>query len=134
MKENDFILMLEDDPDDRIITGTTMTDLGFFTDLRFVNNSHEFFSVLEKDDLPKLILLDYNSAPQNAVEILKTLKSKARLQHIPVVVLSETSSPKHVQECYRHGANSYIIKPSSIAETKEKIKSFFTYWLNTAEV
>jgi CheY-like chemotaxis protein len=128
MKENSFILMLEDDPDDRFITQSTMSELGYNTDIKFVKDSQEFFAVLENAALPALILLDYNSSPQNAVEILKTLKTDNNYRSIPVVVLSDSTSPKHARECYMHGASSYINKPTSMAGTTGKIDIFLKYW------
>jgi DNA-binding NarL/FixJ family response regulator len=65
---------------------------------------------------------------------LKHLKSDQNFLHIPVVILGDAEDPGFTAECYRMGANSYIIKPSSIEETKKKITLFFKYWMEVAEL
>jgi CheY-like chemotaxis protein len=134
MKENSFILMLEDDPDDRFITESTIKELGYTTQIKFVKSSDELFSHLESNEKPFLILLDYNSSPLSAVEILKDLKNNGNNKYIPVVVLSDSASQKYVLECYANGASSYVKKPITMPDTKSKINNFFAYWLTTVEV
>jgi CheY-like chemotaxis protein len=134
MKENCYILMLEDDPDDRFIAETTLQELGYTTQITFVKSSDELFSHLESHRKPFLILLDFNSSPMSAVEILKDLKSNDHYKHIPVVVLSESPSQSDITECYANGASSYVIKPVSLADTRNKINTFFEYWLSVVEV
>lgn len=134
MRESSYILMLEDDPDDRFITETTIKELGYATLIKFVKSSDELFSHLESDFKPILILLDHNSSPMGAIDILKDLKSKEEYKHIPVVVLSESASQNEVRECYANGASSYVQKPSSVEDTRSKINGFLEYWLRVVEV
>jgi hypothetical protein len=54
--------------------------------------------------------------------------------HVPVVVLGEVSGDDHIKEWYRAGANTFIVKPSTVAATQKKIKTFFEYWFEVAEV
>jgi CheY-like chemotaxis protein len=55
-------------------------------------------------------------------------------QNIPVVILSDSDLPQYRNECYANGANTFIKKPGTLAETKDKIGAFFKYWLDVAEV
>lgn len=125
--------MLEDDPDDRFITESTLRELGYDIPVHFVNTSTELFNFLGSSARPTLILIDYNSTPMNALDVLKRLKSQEAWAGIPVVVLADSSVPRYVEECYRHGASTFIKKPSTQQGTSEKINSFFHYWLSTAE-
>jgi CheY-like chemotaxis protein len=68
------------------------------------------------------------------VNVLRKLKKNEAFKCIPVVLLSDSSEPIYRQQCYRDGASSFIIKPTSIEETKNKIKSFFTYWTEVVEL
>ncbi len=125
--------MLEDDVDDRFITASTLTELGYPVRISFAKTSDELFSVLQNSDKPFLILIDYNSLPLGAIEILKLLKADEQYRSIPVVVLGESSSPKYIDNCYSAGASSYIRKPTSLADTEFKIDAFFKYWLTVVE-
>ena len=86
-------------------------------------------------DVPegKTTLLPH-AKPMNAIEILRDLKSNTRYAHIPVVVLSGTMNKEILHNCYRMGANSFILKPSSTQEINKKISTFIRYWFETVEL
>lgn len=133
------ILMLEHDDDDRYITQAVFDENNYSVKLHFVDNSDDLFAFLiscEKqfNPFPTLILLNHYAAPQNAVDILKDLKSNPKYAHIPVVVLSGTANKEILQRCYAMGANSFILKPASSAEVNDKISSFVRYWFETVEL
>jgi CheY-like chemotaxis protein len=133
LPEGPYILMLEDDPDDRFITENALDDLGHDVRIIFVKNSTELFSFLQASVHPMLILLDQNCITLSALEVIKRLKSDERYCSIPVMVLGE-SVPDNINDYYRFGASSFICKPSSTEATKEKIDLFFRYWLAVAEL
>lgn len=82
---------------------------------------------------PSIILLDYNSRPLGGIDVLKKIKLNYQYNDIPVIILSEVADPVIVSECYRLGASSYITKPFTEKQAKQKIESFFSYWLSVAE-
>jgi len=133
------ILMLEHDSDDRYITEAVFTDNHYPVKINFVNTSDDLFAFLlscEKglSPLPSLILLTHYAGPLNAVDILRLLRQNLKFAHIPVVVLSGTTSEKVVQRCYAMGANSFIQKPSSNSDIQSKISTFVKYWFDTVEL
>lgn len=134
MKENSYILMLEDDPDDRFLTESTIAELGYSALIKFVKSSDELFSYLDSHFKPSLILMDYNSAPMGAAEILRLLKGDDGYKHIPVVVLSDSTASSDIYQCYANGASSYVQKPVTMQDTKNKIEVFLEYWLKVVEV
>jgi DNA-binding NarL/FixJ family response regulator len=81
-----------------------------------------------------LLLIDYNSVPENGSEVLKKIKSLQPINTIPIVILSDSISEKYRDECYAYGASSFIRKPQTVKDTARKIETFFKYWLNVAEV
>lgn len=131
---NRFILMLEDDRDDRYITQETFSALDINTPIKFFTDSSDFFRFLFTSEKPVLILIDYNSTPDNGIEVLKKLKSNPNFNDIPVVVLSESDHPRYKNACYKEGASSFIKKPDTAEATNKKIASFFNYWFDVVEV
>ncbi len=131
---NRFVVMLEGDSDDRYITAQTLSELGINIPIKFFPNSADLFNFLTDAEKPSLILIDYNSSPDNGLEVLKKLKADVQFNDIPVVILSDSDHPKYRNECYRHGASSFIKKPDTIEATNRKIASFFNYWFNVVEV
>ena len=45
----DFILMIEDDPDDQEITKNTITNLKLDVDIKMVNSAREAFQILHQE-------------------------------------------------------------------------------------
>jgi CheY-like chemotaxis protein len=131
---NRFVLMLEGDGDDRYITQQTLSELNIDISIKFLSDSTQFFAFLSGAGKPALILVNYNSTPDNGFDVLKKLKSDPKLCDIPVVILSDSYLPKYKNECYKYGASSFIKKPDTLEATNKKIASFFTYWFDVVEV
>jgi CheY-like chemotaxis protein len=128
------ILMLEDDSDDRYLTNETLGELDMSVDVKFFSSSTDLFDHLANSVKPSLILLDYNTTPDNGLDVLKKLKQNSAYSDIPVVILSDSDHPHYKKECYVNGASSFIKKPDTAEGTKNKIGTFFKYWFEVAEV
>jgi CheY-like chemotaxis protein len=81
--------------------------------------------------IPSLILLDLNLPGIDGRRVLQTIKEDSRLQHLPVVVLTTSSYSKDIEECYRLGANGYVVKAMDVQRFKESMHVLIQYWLNT---
>ena len=128
-----IILMLEDDNDDRYITETAIAEMNLDIKVQFFSNSNDFLNYLTNNQ-PSLLLIDYNSTPENGIQVLKKIKKLKPVNEVPVIILSDSSSEKYKAECYAFGASSFIRKPQTVESTANKIKTFFNYWLTVAEV
>ncbi|HYO22946.1 MAG TPA: response regulator [Flavisolibacter sp.] len=126
------VAMLEDDSDDRYLTEEVLNESGFDIKIEFYSRSHDLFAALATRK-PNLILIDFNSAPENGVQVLQRLKESTELRHLPVIILSDSNVPKYREQCYAAGAATYAIKPKSLVETRQKISAFFSYWIEVAE-
>jgi len=63
------------------------------------------------DHHPGLILLDLHLGDINGDEILRGIRADARLQDIPVVMLSADASTGQIERLISMGANDYLTKP-----------------------
>jgi len=84
--------------------------------------------------LPALVLLDLNLPGIDGRTVLETLKKDPRLQALPVVVLSTSSSTRDVERCYQLGANGYLTKPIQYAALEDKLRLALQYWLEASEL
>ncbi|GAB2784525.1 CheY-like chemotaxis protein [Hymenobacter luteus] len=84
--------------------------------------------------LPAFVLLDLNLPGTDGRTVLGILKQDPRLQSIPVIIFSTSSSSHDVEECYRLGANSYLTKPIEYASLEEKMQVLVSYWLKASEL
>ena len=70
-----------------------------------------------------MVLLDLKMPKINGLEVLKAIKADEHLKTIPVVVLTSSRETQDLAECYRHGANAYVVKPVEYAEFKRAVNS-----------
>lgn len=78
---------------------------------------------------PSLILLDLNLPGSDGLEILREIKTDARLRSIPVVVLTTSLNARDIRSCYDAGTNSYIQKPLKIDDLIDMARRLKEYWL-----
>lgn len=135
-----FILIAEDDADDRFLLEAAFQQNGFKDELHFVDNGVELMSYLNAIDtraeapgqLPKFILLDLNMPKKDGREVLKELKQHPELKKIPVVIFSTTNNEQEMRRCYELGANSYVTKPNSFDHLLKIVSNLRGYWMHTS--
>jgi CheY-like chemotaxis protein len=132
-----FILMAEDDADDRLLVQDAWNELELEIDLQFVTDGVELVNTLyakvevdnhQNHDLPDLVLLDLNMPRKSGQSALKEIKSHPKLQNIPVVVLTTSKNVDDINFCYHHGVAGFITKPTSYKELRNGIKVLYSYW------
>jgi two-component system response regulator len=77
---------------------------------------------------PNVVLLDLKMPKVDGIEVLRKLKSDTRTKKIPVVILSSSKEDPDIQECYRLGANGYIVKPVDYDAFHKTIADLGRYW------
>lgn len=88
-------------------------------------------SVLE---LPDLVLLDINLPKKNGHEVLQFIKTDNRLKHIPVLMLTTSSSESDILSCYKNHANCYITKPAEMDDFHDVITKVEHFWFNLVKI
>lgn len=127
-----YILMLENDSDDRYITQSTLRQLNIAIPVRYEYYSPSLTSLL--NEVPSLILLAYNTVPANVIEIIRHFKNDRVYRKVPVVLLIEDLPREVVDTYYEEGVTTVIKKPFKESDTKFKIEVFFKYWFQVAEL
>ena len=85
---------------------------------------------VNKRIFPKVIFLDIKLPRLTGPEVLKRLKSNEMTRSIPVIVMTSSCQKCDIKECYRLGANSYLVKPIEFTHFQSMIISSSRYWLN----
>ena len=117
-----FILLGEDDADDREMLKEVFGSINESLTLFFVNSGKEILSALDKlraDQMPCLIVLDYNMPGLNGADILRELNINERYKNIPKVIWSTSASEQFKRLCLELGATDYIIKPNNIKDLEK---------------
>jgi CheY-like chemotaxis protein len=130
-----YIILADDDEDDRIIFKETFKELSSSLQIRIAEDGFELLNYLEKPgiELPYLILLDLNMPLINGFECLEAIKKDERLRQIQVIIYSTSARQQDIDHAYALGAQYYISKPETHPQLKEIIKKIFETDWNLAQ-
>ena len=120
-----LILIGEDDMDDKEIIEEAFADIDPSVKVHFVTNGKKLISFLQQisaDNLPSLIVIDYNMPGLNGAEILKSLESISKVKNIPKVIWSTSGASQYKSTCLALGAYDYLVKPSGMNELENLVK------------
>lgn len=135
MKSN-HILVVEDNEGDILLITEALQECKVINDVSVVRNGKLALDfVFKKGDYdavhsPDIILMDINLPLKNGIEVLQTLKSDETTKHIPIIMLTTSSSESDIMKSYNHHANAFITKPVDVSEFLEAISSLVNFWLN----
>ena len=136
-----YILIAEDDPDDRFLFKTAFEKGGYHNVVKFVENGVELIEHLKevteqktKNEFPAFILLDLNMPKKDGREVLKEIKEHKVFKKIPIIVFSTTKNENEISKCYELGANSYVVKPLIFDELVKIIEGLCSYWFNITTI
>jgi CheY-like chemotaxis protein len=119
------ILLVEDDIDDYMFFRDALGETGLNADLKIATRCTNILDVIgtSEDRLPQIIFLDLHMPMVSGNECLKTIRSAAYLDHIPVVIYSTSASSFDIDDTYSGGANLYFTKPASFQLLVNALKS-----------
>lgn len=117
-----YIFLAEDDLDDQEFLTEALLDIDQSLEIHVEKSGDKavgFLNELSDDELPSLIVLDYNLPLISGHEILKNIQNAKRYKDITKVVWSTSNSPYYEKVCLESGATAYFVKPSDIAGIRE---------------
>ncbi len=123
------ILLIEDDKIERLKFKKIASSNGNHQVIE-ASNGEKALNILEKIELPNLIVLDLNMPKINGVEFLEILKNNNALKFIPIVIMSTSSNLNDIKTCFELGIAGYITKPLRYEDYKAKVESLCLYWSN----
>ena len=135
MEKLGYILLADDSVNDIELAKRALAKYKVANDIMVVHDGAEALDLLyrrgnfagQQAD-PLVVLLDINMPKVNGFEVLKKMKSDPILRFIPVVMLTSSRQGPDVDECYRLGANAYVVKPVDFEQFAEAVKSIGHFW------
>jgi len=140
MKDPIKILLVEDNPADIRLIKEVFKDTNSNNEIFVVKDGVNVLDFLNRkskfENVPKpdIILLDLNLPRKDGREVLKEIKENDKFKHIPIVVLTTSSSKEDVIKTYGNHANCYITKPVDFDRFLKVIKSIEDFWLKIIEL
>ena len=130
------LLLIEDNEGDILLTQEALSDVALRNSLTVMRDGEQALDYLKnsKNHLPDLILLDINLPRMDGKEFLNRIKTDPALLHIPVVVLTTSSSGRDIKDAYSLYANCYITKPVDFDSFVQVIRAIERFWVQIVQL
>jgi len=131
------ILIAEDDENDAIILERALHKVGFQNPVHFCQDGVDVLNYLRAEDkywdrtafpFPRVLITDLKMPKMGGLEVLKWLHQHPECNVIPKIVFTASKQTRDIQEAYKWGANSYIVKPGGYEALTHVLKLTFDYW------
>ena len=130
MTHNKTVLLVEDNPDDELLTLRAFKKNNIKNEIVVARDGAEALAMLAKvEELPELVLLDLKLPKIDGLEVLRRLRAEPRTKLLPVVVLTSSKQDEDLIQSYELGANSYVRKPVEFEAFLEAVRNLGLYWL-----
>jgi len=132
------ILLVEDNPDDEVLTLRALRRANVGNDIVVAHDGVEALDYLfgtgahvgrDIRELLHVMLLDLKLPRIDGLEVLRRVRADDRTRILPVVILTSSIEERDRIEGYRLGANSYVQKPVDFTEFVEAVRQLGLYWL-----
>jgi CheY-like chemotaxis protein len=134
------ILLVEDRAIDLDLTKRAFARGKLLNPVKVARDGEQALAYFEQweagEPLPVFILLDLRLPKVSGLEVLRRLKAHPTFSKIPVIILTTSAEDQDVEEAYKFGCNSYIVKPVDFDKFMEVAHHIEVYWcaLNTTPV
>lgn len=136
------VLLAEDNPAEAYLTEQAFKELKLAParQLHHVKDGEEALQFLRREGVfadaprPDLLLLDINMPRKSGFEVLRSIRSDDKLNTLPVLMLTTSSSDGDIETAYRERANCYLTKPNDIDQFFALIKNIDEFWLAQAQL
>lgn len=130
------ILLVEDNLNDIELTLAALANNNFANEVVVTRHGEEALDYLYRrgqfaersDENPIVVFLDLKMPKVDGLEVLRQMKSDERLKVIPVVMLTSSREEPDLANCYRMGANAYIVKPVGFQQFVDAIRQAGAFW------
>jgi diguanylate cyclase (GGDEF)-like protein len=114
------ILIVDDEPTIVELLEEHLRSEGYETMRAF--SGEEALQMLEAD-IPDLVLLDLMLPGMDGYEVCRLMQKDARLNHIPVIMLTARSAVPNKVMGYERGADDYVVKPFDPDELSVRVRA-----------
>lgn len=139
MNSLDEIVLIEDNPVDSELAIKALRKNGVNGNIRILSDGAEaldYFFGMGKfqgriiKELPRFVLLDLKIPKVSGLEVLDLIRANRYTNSVPVIVFSSSAVPRDIEEAYKKGANSYLVKPIDFDEYTEVLSALSSFWIS----
>ena len=118
-----YIVLAEDDEDDRLFFKEALEEIKVKTNVAYVNDGAQLMNYLNQPGirLPNVVFLDLNMPVKSGMECLVEIRRNNQLKDLAIVIYSTSSSEEDIENAFVNGANIYIKKPNDFSLLKSSL-------------
>jgi len=134
------VLLVEDDPGDELMTREAFEDNKIGNRLHVARDGEEALDFLYRrgvhSEAPRvdLVLLDLNLPKYDGRQVLERIRADPDLTHLPVVVLTTSSSEEDILRSYKLHANAYVTKPVDVNQFIAAVRQIDDFFLSVVRL
>ena len=132
------ILLVEDNEGDILLTMEAFAEWKTDNKITVAKDGQAAIDFFNNDNknkiLTDIVLLDINLPKKNGHEVLKFIKGEEKLKHIPVIMLTTSSSVADINLAYNNHVNCYITKPNEVETFLKVVSAIETFWVYTVKL
>jgi CheY-like chemotaxis protein len=123
MSDKKIFLIVDDDDDDRDFFCEAVIEIDPSAKCETARNGEHALAKLRNGikQLPDFIFLDINMPRMDGWQCLTELKGEKKLENIPVIIISTSSSQNDIDKAQQLGAFYFLTKPSNFEKLKKEI-------------
>lgn len=138
MKNKAFILLVEDDRDDEMLTIRALKQNHIQNEIIVVRDGVEALDFLfgtgqfagrDTTVQPEVTLINLKLPKVDGLDVLKNIRADERTRLLPVVILTSSNEERDRLRSCGLGANCYVRKPVDFPSFVEAVRQLGLYWL-----
>ena len=120
-----FILIAEDDSDDRLLYKEAIQHSGYQVSCAFVGSGDELIKYLhdESNPRPSLIIMDFRMPGMNFDEVISAIEDNPQLNKIPLVIVTGSPVCGEAKTCLK----PFVTKPNTFDEWVHTLDQILTH-------
>ena len=132
------ILIVEDSTEDANLIVRSLKKNNLANSVRHLSDGAEAIDFIfakgkflnrKVEDKPKVIMLDLKMPKVDGMQVLRAIKEDERTKTIPVVIMTSSREDKDLEEAYKLGVNSYVVKPVAFENFAKAVADLGMYWI-----
>lgn len=123
-------MVVDDSCDELEIIKRVLVKTGRITKVKTAEKGETALDLLRKKAVaPALIFVDLKMPGMGGIETVRQIRADAKLKHIPVIVLTNSSLESDKKAAFAAGADVFLHKAFDMDQFCEDVKSLLERWM-----
>lgn len=128
------VMLVDDNLNDAMLVQTVAKEFDFIGEITVEQEAAQVVPTLlgrvrtKSQNLPDMVMLEVSLRRGDAMDVLKAIKSNKELQHIVVILYTNSVSWETMMRGYKLGANGYTLKSHPEIGQQGTLRELFQYW------